>query len=105
MQNCQRILFRLERWDLKPEPVRLGRNCSRFVSRTPGAIGLNSPQHFAIYSNSSHLAVSQSAVSLIRFRNRLGALTHIPDLSIHTVDIISLSYGKPSLVPSPSRTT
>ena len=79
--------------NLKPKPTHLGRNRDRdrYVSCTPDAIGLNSLRHFAIYSTSSPLAVSQSAVSLVNFRNRLGALTHIPDISIPAAAIPSLA--------------
>ena len=99
-QTGRHILFRFERRDLKPEPAHLGHNCNRFVSGTPDAIRLNFLRHFAIYSTSSPLAVSQSAVSLVNFRNRLGALTHIADLSIPAVAILSLAMVSfPSYIP------
>ena len=99
-QTDRYISFRFERPDVQPKPTRLGRNRNRLVSCTADTIGLNFLRHFAIYSTSSPLAVSQSAVSLVNFRNRLGALTHIPDLSIPAVAIPSLAVvSLPSYIP------
>ena len=56
------------------------------------------------YSTSSPLDVSQPAVSLVNFRNRLGALLHMPGSLCPHSRYRFPCCSKPSLVTLPSRT-
>ena len=103
-QTVRDILFRFEHWDLEPKPTHLGHDPNRFFFTIQTL--RDSTVHSTLpYSTSSPLDVSQPAVSLVNFRNRLGALLHMPrSLCSHALYCFSCR-SKPSLVTPPSRTT
>ena len=90
-QTVRHILSRFERRDLKPKPTHFDRNPNCFVSHTPDSLGTQPSIALCHTVPAPHLlSRSQLFFSPTSETHSLCSLVY-PDLSIHTVDILSLA--------------